>query len=72
MPTHYLFLFSFFVCEFCVGFLFCGVVLGVLSSQAIILLRKRELVALSEPPFIDVMYENSECSDESARMRRLV
>ena len=32
--------------EFCVWYLFCGVILGVLSSLAIILLRKRELVAL--------------------------
>ena len=34
------------VCAFCVGSLLCGVVLGVLSSLATILLRKRELVAL--------------------------
>ena len=31
---------------FCVGSLSCGVVVGVLSSCAIFLLRKRELVAL--------------------------
>ena len=31
---------------FSVGSLFCGVVLGLLSSLANILLRKRELVAL--------------------------
>ena len=31
---------------FCVEFLFCGVILGVLSSLAITLLRKREQVAL--------------------------
>ena len=30
----------------CVGSLLCGVVLGILSSAAIILLGKRELVAL--------------------------
>ena len=34
-------------CGFCVGFLFCGVAFSVLSSYAIILLRKiEELVAL--------------------------
>ena len=37
---------SHLVCFFCVGSMFCGVVLGVLSSLAINLLRKRELVAL--------------------------
>ena len=34
------------MCWFCVGFLFCGKVLDFFSSLAIILLRKRELVAL--------------------------
>ena len=36
---HYLLLLP--LCVFCVGSLFCGVVLVVLSSLAIILLRKR-------------------------------
>ena len=34
------------MCDFCVEFLICGVVFGVLFSFAVILLRKRELVAL--------------------------
>ena len=34
------------MCDFCVEFLFCGVVFGVFPSFAVILLRKRELVAL--------------------------
>ena len=38
--------FYFMLWRFCVRFLFCVVVLGVTSSLAIILLRKREFVAL--------------------------
>ena len=34
---------------FCLGSLFCGVVLDVLSSLAIILVMKRELIALLNP-----------------------
>ena len=33
-------------CGVCVGSLFCGLVPGALSSLGIILLRKRELIAL--------------------------
>ena len=41
-----LFIIAFVVWGFCVWSLLCNVVLGVFSKFAIILLRKRELVAL--------------------------
>ena len=45
--------------EFCVRSLFCDVVLCVLSSLAIILLRKRELVALT----LTLLWPSSRCRE---------